>query len=165
MMDPETRAFAPRRPSLVRDLFLFLALMSTAIALGGALAHLFELPNKIGLPQEEYFIVQQAYRGWWQIAYVLLVQLLSMVAVILLYRRRPKVRWPALFALLCLAGAQAVFWTFTYPANVATESWTIMPANWEILRAQWEYSHAVGAIFQLLAMTFLAIAVLARARG
>lgn len=164
-MDPETRAFAPRRPSLVRDLFLFLALMSTAVALGGALAHLFELPNKIGLPGDEYFIVQQAYRGWARLAYVLLVQLLSLIAVILLYRRRPKVRWPALFALLFLAAAQAVFWTLTYPANVATENWTIMPENWETLRVQWEYSHAVGAIFQLLSMASLSIAVLARARG
>lgn len=164
-MDPETRAFAPRRPSLVRDLFLFLALMSTAVALGGALAHLFELPNKITLPRDEYFIVQQAYRGWARLAYVLLVQLLSLIAVILLYRRRPKVRWPALFALLFLAAAQAVFWTLTYPANVATENWTIMPENWETLRVQWEYSHAVGAIFQLLSMASLSIAVLARARG
>ena len=38
--------------------------MLTALALVPAGAHLFELPNKIGLDQEPYFIVQGIYRGW-----------------------------------------------------------------------------------------------------
>jgi hypothetical protein len=36
----------------------------TALALVPAGAHLFELPNKIGLSQDRYFIVQSIYRGW-----------------------------------------------------------------------------------------------------
>jgi hypothetical protein len=27
-------------------------------------AHLFALPNKIGLAQDQYFVVQNIYRGW-----------------------------------------------------------------------------------------------------
>ena len=42
----------------------FLAVILTALALVPAGAHLFELPNKIGLEQESYFIVQNIYRGW-----------------------------------------------------------------------------------------------------
>jgi hypothetical protein len=42
----------------------FVALLTSALVLGPALAHLLELPNKIDLPREEYFIVQKAYRGW-----------------------------------------------------------------------------------------------------
>ena len=45
----------------------FLSLFTAAIALGPALAHLLELPAKIGLPREAYFTVQQIYRagpGW-----------------------------------------------------------------------------------------------------
>jgi hypothetical protein len=33
-----------------------------------------------------------------------------------------------------------------------------------MLRRDWEYSHAAGAVFQLLAMSALIVAVLTRAR-
>ena len=49
-----------------------------------------------------------------------------------------------------LALAQAVFWVWTFPANVATENRTFVPANWEALRARLEYSHSAGAGFQVL---------------
>jgi hypothetical protein len=39
----------------------------------------------------------------------------------------------------------AVFFTWTYPGNVATKNWTVAPANWEYLRTRWEYSHAANA--------------------
>ena len=42
----------------------FLALVLTALALVPAGAHLFTLPDKIDLAQEQYFIVQNIYRGW-----------------------------------------------------------------------------------------------------
>jgi hypothetical protein len=37
----------------------FLAIMLTAIAMGAALAHLFELPNKINLGAADYLTVQR----------------------------------------------------------------------------------------------------------
>jgi hypothetical protein len=40
------------------------ALLATAVALGAALAHALELPNKIGMSVDTYFIVQQVYSGW-----------------------------------------------------------------------------------------------------
>lgn len=142
----------------------FVALLSTALALGGALAHLYELPNKIGLPQDRYFIVQDIYRGWWQLAYLLGIQFLSILAVIVLSRGQPRVFWAAIVALACLIAGQIVFWVYTYPANVATGNWTTQPDNWEALRRQWEYSHAVGAVFQFLVMSALIVAALARGR-
>ena len=42
----------------------FLVIILCALAFVPAGAHLFELPNKIGLPQDQYFIVQSIYRGW-----------------------------------------------------------------------------------------------------
>jgi hypothetical protein len=48
--------------SLASDVAFFVALMAAAMALGGALAHALELPNKIDLSVDEYFIVQQ-FRG------------------------------------------------------------------------------------------------------
>jgi len=72
--------------------------------------------------------------------------------------------WPTLAALLCLVGAQAVFWIFTFPANAATSNWTLVPEEWESLRRRWEYSHLAGAGFQVLAMSALIVSTLARTR-
>ena len=57
----------------MRRVALFFALMVTALALGPALAHLLELPNKIALPRDAYFTVQQIYAGWSLLGVVLLV--------------------------------------------------------------------------------------------
>jgi hypothetical protein len=145
-----------------RDVVLFMALLATALALGGALAHAFELPNKIDLPRDEYFVMQKAYRGWDRLAYLLAVQFLAMILAALLSRHQPRVAALVIVAIACLLAAQAVFWIYTYPANVATADWTRMPADWERLRRQWEYSHAAGAGFQLLAMCALLAAAFLR---
>jgi hypothetical protein len=131
--------------------------MATAIALGPALAHLFELPNKINLPRDDYFTVQRIYAGWSFLGIVLAVQLVAIASVVLTARgdRRPM-RF-ALGALACLLGAQALFWIFTYPANSATANWTVRPDDWQVLRLQWEYSHAMGALLQLAAMACLSL--------
>ncbi|WIM10805.1 DUF1772 domain-containing protein [Enhydrobacter sp.] len=144
------------------DAAFFVALLATALALGAALAHALELPNKIGLGKDEYFIVQQIYRGWSWLGVLLLVELVSIATVIVAGWRTPSVRASAIAALVCLIGAQALFWTFTYPANAATNNWTIQPDNWQALRLQWEYSHATGAALQIAAMASLIRGALAR---
>jgi hypothetical protein len=142
----------------------FIALLSTACALGAALAHAFALPNKISLAQDQYFIAQTSYRGWDRLAYLLAIELVSILAVIVMSWHEPRVLWPAMLALFGLLAAQAVFWAFTYPANAATDNWTTVPENWDLLRRQWEYSHAAGAAFQVLAMSALIVAALSRVR-
>jgi hypothetical protein len=148
--------------SLLHDAAFFVSLLATAFALGAALAHTLELPNKIVMSREHYFIMQRAYDGWFQLAYLLAVQLVGILAVILLYRAELRVLLPALIALSCLVAAQAVFWIWTYPANQATGNWTVQPENWQLLRRNWEYSHLAGAVFQALAMGALIIGVLRR---
>lgn len=149
---------------VVYQIAFFIALLSTALALGAALAHALELPNKIGLERDQYLVVQSLYRGWNQLAYLLLIEFISILAVIIMARREPRVFRPALVAILCLIAAQAVFWAYTFPANVATDNWTTIPPDWETLRSRWEYSHAAGAVFQVLAMSALIIAALSRAK-
>lgn len=151
--------------SMAYEVVFFVAVLATALALGAALAHALELPNKIGLPRNEYFMVQKVYLGWNQLAYLLAVQLAAMLAVAAMSRHEPYVLWPFVIAISCLLCAQALFWIYTYPANAATESWTVIPDNWHALRSQWEYSHAAGAALQILAMSALIVAALARARG
>lgn len=98
------------RHGLVFNIVFFVALMATALALGGALAHAYEFLNKIDLPREDYFVVQKAYRGWAQLAYVLAVQLVSLLVLAVMSRHEPAVFWPVVVAIGCLVGAQAVFW-------------------------------------------------------
>jgi hypothetical protein len=143
----------------------FLSLALVAFCLGPALAHLLALPNKISLGRDEYFTVQQIYRGWAILGILIVAAIAAAVALAWMSRRLPGVFYWVLTALVCLAAAQAVFWIFTYPANVATRNWTTAPANWQALRVQWEYSHAVGAILTLAALAALIVSLLARTRA
>jgi hypothetical protein len=116
----------------------FLSLLFAALALGPAMAHLLELPNKIDLPRDEYLTVQQIYRGWALLGFVVAGALFSTLALTIMTRgRSPSFAW-SLTAFLCIAGTQVVFWTFTYPANHQTNNWTMLPDNWMALRARWE---------------------------
>ena len=140
----------------------FLSLLFTALALAPSLAHLLELPNKINLPAEDYLTVQQIYRGWALLGIVVFGALLSTLVLTIMVRKKRKAFILTLIALLCIVGTQIVFWTFTYPANKATDNWTALPATWLELRNQWEYSHATGAGLNLIALTTLILSVLVR---
>jgi hypothetical protein len=139
---------------------IFLALVLTALALAPSAAHLFELPNKIGLSQDQYFIVQNIYRGWALLGSVVIAAILiNLLLVYLLWAQLPA-RWFALLAFVCVLGGLAVFFTWTYPANVATDNWTAVPENWRALRTQWEYSHAANAVLTFVAFCSLVWAAL-----
>ena len=60
-----------------RRVVQFLAIAFTALALVPAGAHLFELPNQIGLPQDDYFVAEGIYRGWALFGVVLFGALLA----------------------------------------------------------------------------------------
>lgn len=139
---------------------IFLALVLTALALAPSAAHLFELPNKIGLSQDQYFIVQNIYRGWALLGSVVIAAILiNLLLVYLLWAQLPA-RWFALLAFVCVLGGLIVFFTWTYPANVATDNWTAVPENWRALRTQWEYSHAANAVLTFVAFCSLTLAAL-----
>ena len=140
----------------------FLSLLFAALALAPAMAHLLELPNKINLPREDYLTVQQIYRGWNLLGFVVAGALLSTLALTITVRQERKAFTFALIAFLCIVGTQVVFWTYTYPANQATNNWTTLPGNWTELRRQWEYSHATSAVLNLVALIGLILSVLAR---
>jgi ABC-type cobalamin transport system permease subunit len=142
----------------------FFSLLFAALALAPALAHLLELPNKIGLSHDDYLTVQQIYRGWALLGFVVAGALLSTLVLTIMVRKRPREFALTLGAFLCIVGAQAVFWTFTFPANQQTSNWTMLPENWMALRTQWEYSHAAGAVLNLIAFIVLIFSVLARGK-
>lgn len=137
----------------------FLSLLFCALALVPAMAHLLELPNKIGLPRDDYLTVQHVYGGWALLGLVVYGAFFSTLALAILERRRTHEFRLALTAFLCIAGTQVVFWTFTFPANAATRNWTVLPDDWIALRAQWEYSHAASAVLNLVALVAVILSV------
>jgi hypothetical protein len=143
----------------------FLAVVLTALALVPVGAHLFELPNKLGLAEEAYFTVQQIYRGWALFGGVLFAAIVANLAagVVLLRQGRPS--WPSWLAGLLIGATLAIFFTWTYPANQATANWTAVPADWQTLRRQWEVSHAVNAVITLAALCCAALSLTIGHRG
>lgn len=140
----------------------FLSLLLVGLTLGAGLAHLFALPNKIGLPGDAYLVVQQIYSGWMLLDVIAVGALGAIGTLAVLVRRRPRAFPLTLAAFLAMAAAQAVFWALSFPADLATKGWTELPANWLVLRDQWEYSHAAGAGLELVAFVALVASVLLR---
>lgn len=140
-------------------LLQFVALMLTGLELVPTGAHFSELWNKIGLAQQQYFTVQQIYRGWAWFGIVLIAAIVAnLAAAIVLWQRRRRF-WPSLVAGLLIACTLLIFFAWTYPANQATDNWTIVPDDWRTLRRQWELSHAVNAVLTFVALGFAAASV------
>ena len=107
-------------------------------------AHLFEMPNNIGLPEQQYFLVQSIYRGW-ALFGIMIFAAIGANLLVALWRCRKRFL-PSLSAGLILAVTLVVFFVWTYPANQATANWTAVPADWQALRSQWEFSHTAHAV-------------------
>jgi hypothetical protein len=138
----------------------FLAVILTALALVPAGAHLFALPNKIGLPQEQYFTVQGIYHGWALLGVILIGALLADLGLAVRQRDQRVPFRLALLAAVLMAASLLAFFTWTYPANQVTENWTVAPEAWQVLRRQWEFGHATSAGLQFLALCSIVLSVL-----
>jgi len=79
----------------VRTLQVF-AVVLTALAFAPSGAHLFELPHKIGLSQQDYFVVQSIYRGWALFGIVICAAIAANLFLALMLWRRASVSGRAL---------------------------------------------------------------------
>lgn len=138
----------------------FLAIIVTGLAVIAPAAHLFELPGKMHMSADDYFIVQRIYLGWWMVGLFLPTAFVIDLALAVAVRRDTQAFWLAIAAAALIAVNLAIFVVWTRPANVATENWAVRPENWETLRQQWEYSHAVNAGVMLLAFCAATLAAL-----
>jgi hypothetical protein len=139
----------------------FFSLLFVGLELAPGLAHVLQLPHKIGLSGDDYLRVQQLYAGWAWLGVVVLGALISTFLLTILVRNRLRQ-----FALACIAFGsvlvtQVIFWMFTFPVNQQTQNWTTLPEDWMALRERWEYSHATAAVFDLIAFIAVVFAVLA----
>lgn len=139
----------------------FATIVLTALALVPGGAHLLALPNKIDLPQDAYFTAQGVYRGWALLGAVLLADVAALIAWAFAARAQRNAFRLALLAGLCLITALVVFFLWTFPANQATANWTVVPDDWMALRRDWEFSHAAGAMLELIALVAVTASVIA----
>ena len=123
-------------------------------------AHLAALPNKIAMAQAAYFVSQQIYAGWALFGIVLFSALVANLAHVIVLRKLGRSFGYALASFLFIAAGLVIFFVWSFPANQATNNWTVVPKNWNELRSQWEYSHAANAIVTLAALVCVVIAVL-----
>src|SRR5215472_9138612 len=100
---------SPNRRRFDVRVLQFFAVMLTAIAFVPAGGHLFELPNKIGLSEEHYFVAQSIYRGWALFGNVIIAAIAANLTLALTSWRRRRRYWPSLAAALILAGTVLVF--------------------------------------------------------
>ncbi|MGH6835047.1 MAG: DUF1772 domain-containing protein [Methylocella sp.] len=139
-----------------------LAIILTAIALVPSGAHLFALPNKIGLSQEDYFVAQSLYRGWSLFGAVLISALAFNTTLAILLRGQGMSFYLAGAAAFCIGTTLAIFFAQIYPVNQLTNNWTVVPENWIALRLQWEIAHATNAAITFLALCCVTAAALAK---
>ena len=137
-----------------------LAVISVALCLIPAGAHFFELANKMSLSTADYMATQKIYAGWSFFGVAIIAAIAFTLTHTLMVRAEHAAFLLSLTALLCLGATQVIFWTFTYPMNVATNNWTISPQDFETARRQWEYSHAVNAVLTFVALVTITLSTL-----
>jgi hypothetical protein len=145
------------------------------VALSAALAHALELPGKMRLTKDEYFVVQAIYYPGFTIAGG--TEPLATVLLLILVVLSPHdgKTWLFQVALLAWIAMQVVYWLVTHRLNRVWLRGTELSASgsrffslgqrgsepaaedWTRLRDRWEYSHVVRAI--LASVSFLAVAV------
>jgi hypothetical protein len=138
----------------------FTSLLFVVLALVPAGAHLCSMISKLRLGHAEYLAAQRAYDGWSLFGIVVFGALILLFALAVRLYRSGEPYWLTVMAFLCIAGTQAVFWLFTFPANRATDNWTVLPEGWEAIRLQWEYSHAASAILNFIALVAMLFSII-----
>jgi hypothetical protein len=136
-----------------------LSIVAVALYLVPTGAHLFELAGKLAMSPADYMATQRIYSGWALFGIVAVVAILLTLAHAILRRREWCVFVLSLVAFVCLLATIAVFAVFTYPKNVASRNWTVMPEQFEAARRQWEYSHATSALLTFVALIALTTAI------
>jgi hypothetical protein len=133
----------------------FLAVVLTGVAVIAPAAHFLEMPRKMRLPKERYFVVQDIYLGWWKAGLFLSAAAIANIAFAIITGSGFAVA-----AAVLIAVNLVIFLIWTQPVNRATQNWTVQRDDWQTLRNQWEYSHAVNAGVTFLAFCAATLAAL-----
>jgi Domain of unknown function (DUF1772) len=141
------------------------SILSIAIGMSAAFAHLMEMPAKMRYDPALYVKLHRTlYPNFGRIAGAAeILSVLSTAGLALWLRQRRSGAFPSTAAAAgCLAAAHGTFWVLVYPANTTMFKWQLdsIPAEWIHWRNQWEYSHAARAILETAALGTLAWSVM-----
>ncbi|RWL99924.1 MAG: DUF1772 domain-containing protein [Mesorhizobium sp.] len=157
-----------------------LTVILVASAMAMALAHALELPGKLRLGRQEYFVIQRIYYPGFTIGGGLAEVGGIVAAFALMLTSSGIVRfWLIAGALVALLIMQLVFWFMTQPINkhwlqeveltspakrfFATGGKDETPLSptqeWTALRNRWELSHVVRAGLAMLSLILLTTAI------
>jgi len=150
------------------------SVLLVAVAMALALAHALELPGKLRLDKDAYLAVQQIYYPGFTIGGVSeIAGIVALLALVVSTSATARFWW-TLAALLSLVTMHGIYWFVTHPVNnfwVKDVDLTGLGAtffsafsgdisgDWTKLRDIWEYSHVARAVFGMLSLALLAIAV------
>jgi Domain of unknown function (DUF1772) len=133
-------------PNFALNLWRF-SLMSTAVAMTAAVAHLMELPAKMQYEPSLWVRLHRTlYPNFGKTAGPAEAAAVLSTHLLVWRTRRERPRAIALAA-ACLAAAHAVFWGVVQPVNVEVMRWRLddIPRDWTTRRDRWEYGHALRA--------------------
>ena len=141
-------------------LLRFSSIMSTALAMTAAVAHLMELPAKRRYEPTLYVRLHRTL--YWNVGRIAGVA--EAVAVLTTGalaqwtgRRNPESFTSTAVAAGCLTAAHGAFWTVVRPVNVEMVKWPLnaIPGEFTTARDRWEYGHAVRACLLMGALAAL----------
>jgi hypothetical protein len=148
-----------------RSIWPFSSMMTTAVTMSAAVAHLMELPAKMRYEPRLYVRLHRTlYPTFGKTAGISeIASVLTTGALALWMRKQHSKAFPLTAAAAgCLAAAHGTFWAVVQPANRTMASWPLdnIPPDWTRWRDQWEYAHAVRAVLITGALGALAASAL-----
>jgi hypothetical protein len=146
-MRPEPESISD---STALNVWRFSSVMTTAMTMSAAVAHLMEMPGKMEYEPPLYVRLHRTlYPTFGRTAgpaEAVAVAATGVLAWVVRRRHRPSSGLMGVAA-GCLAAAHAIFWGVVQPANVTMMRWPLdaIPEDWAKWRSRWEYGHAVRA--------------------
>jgi hypothetical protein len=163
------------------DFLEVLAVLTVVVAIVPALAHALELPGKMRLTKDQYYVTQRIYYPGFTFAGIAEPAAIIVIAVLLFVMPIGGADfWLTLVSLVGLLGMHVAYWLLTHPVN---KFWVegqdlsrvgagffsfgsrdkgadkALPVGWMELRNRWEYSHVLRAALSTVSLVSLLIAV------
>lgn len=141
------------------------SILSTAVTMSAALAHLMEMPAKMRYERDLYVRLHRTlYNMFGKFAGPTEAFAVVSTGLLALWTRKhqPESAGLTAAAALSLAAADGVFWAAVEPVNRTMGSWPMdaIPADWSRWRDRWEYGHAVRACLATGALATLTLSML-----
>jgi Domain of unknown function (DUF1772) len=158
-----------------------MAILLTAVVMSLSLAHALELPGKLRLNREAYMTTQTIYYPGFTFGGI--AEPLAIIVVLLLLSTSPVGTrfWLLLLSLVALAAVQIIFWFWVQPVNrIWLRDLELGQAGaaffgtqrqapggnpkaegWQVLRDRWESGHVARAVFAIIGLLLLTVAVTA----